>query len=217
MSESNVVHEDVKANRQAAHEIDATFLNRWSPYAFSSEPVDEEALMSALEAARWAASSYNEQPWRFLIARSPEDHQKFVDFLLPQNQAWAKNAPVLLVVVTKKTFSHNGQPNGCHQYDAGTASGYLTFQLTRNGLHSHGMAGFDKEMARASLGIPSDFEPMAVYAIGHHGDKSQLPEAMQQRDSPSSRRPLSESVMEGHFIEPKEEKAEADTITPDVK
>ena len=210
------LHEDVKPHRHADHAIDATFLNRWSPYAFSSESVDEEALMSALEAARWAASSYNEQPWRFLIARNEEDHQKFVDFLLPQNQVWAKSAPVLLLVIAKKTFSHNGKENVTHQYDAGTASGYLTFQLAQNGLHSHGMAGFDKDMARASLGIPSDFEPMAVYAIGHHGSTSQLPPEVQARDAASGRRPMKESVMEGRFIESKEERAEADTDTPNL-
>lgn len=210
------LHEDVKPFRQADHAIDATFLNRWSPRAFSSQPVEEEKLMQILEAARWAASSYNEQPWRFLLARTPQDIAKFLDILVPQNQAWAKDAPVLLFVAAKKTFSYNGQPNIVHQYDCGTASGYMTFEAERVGLIVHGMAGFDADKARTVLNVPDDFEVMAAYAIGYHGDKSQLPSEVQEREVPSSRRPLQESIFEGGFSVPKEEKAEAETDTPDL-
>lgn len=210
------LHEDVKPFRQADHAIGATFLNRWSPRAFSSQPVEEEKLMQILEAARWAASSYNEQPWRFLLARTPTDVAKFLDILVPQNQAWAKDAPVLLFVAAKKTFSHNGQPNATHHYDSGTASGYMTFQAEHVGLIAHGMVGFDADKARTVLNVPDDFEVMAAYAIGYHGDKSQLPSEVQEREVPSSRRPLKESIFEGGFSVPKEEKAEAETDTPDL-
>jgi nitroreductase len=210
------LHEDVKSFRQADHAIGATFLNRWSPRAFSSQPVEEEKLMQILEAARWAASSYNEQPWRFLLARTPQDIAKFLDILVPQNQAWAKDAPVLLFVVAKKTFSHNGQPNIVHQYDCGTASGYMAFEAERVGLIVHGMAGFDADKARTVLNVPDDFEVMAVYAIGYHGDKSQLPEQMQTMEVPSGRRPLQESIFEGGFNRPQEVQAEADTDTPNL-
>ena len=205
------VNDDVKPFRAMDHAIDPAFLNRWSPRAFSPQPIDDEVLMSILEAARWAASSYNEQPWRFLIARGEEDRKRFVEFLAPPNQAWAASAPVLLLVATKKTFSHNDKPNLTSEYDAGTCSGYMALQATLNGLVVHGMVGFDRDMARAALQIPGDFDPIAVYAIGRHGDKSQLPAEAQEREMPSGRRPLSESVMEGRFSMPKEVAAEKDT------
>jgi nitroreductase len=205
------VAEEVKPYRQMDYPVDSTFLSRWSPRAFSPEPIDDDTLMSVFEAARWAASSYNEQPWRFILARSDEDRKKFLDFLSPDNQVWARNAPVLVLLIAKKTFSHNGSPNRVHQFDVGTSSGYMSLQATMNGLYAHGMAGFDADMARATLGIPSDFEIMAVFAIGKRGDESLLPEDVRAREVPSSRRPVSESVMEGHFIQAKEVAAERDT------
>ena len=210
------LHDDVKPHRQADHEIDITFLNRWSPRAFSSQPVEDEKLMQILEAARWAASSYNEQPWRFLLARTPDDVAKFLNLLVPANQAWAKDAPVLMFVAAKKTFSHNGQANATHHYDSGTASGYMTFQAEQIGLIAHGMVGFDADKARMVLNVPDDFEIMAAYAIGYHGDKSQLPEQVQQNEVPSGRRPLAESIFESGFSVEKEAKAEAETDTPDL-
>ena len=208
------LHEDVKSIRHADHEIDATFLNRWSPRAFSSQKVEDEKLMQILEAARWAASSYNEQPWRFLLARTPNDVAKFLDILVPQNQAWAKDAPVLLFIAAKKTFSHNGEPNATHGYDSGTASGYMTFQAELVGLIAHGMVGFDAEKAHTVLNVPDDFAVMAAYAIGYQGDKAQLPEQAQAMEVPSGRRPVAESIFEGGFSAAKEIKAEADTDTP---
>lgn len=210
------LHEDVRPHRQADHEIDITFLNRWSPRAFADQPVEEAKLMQILEAARWAASSYNEQPWRFLLARTPDDVAKFLDLLVPANQAWAKDAPVLLFIAAKKTFSHNGEANATHGYDSGTASGYMTFQAERVGLIAHGMVGFDADKAREVLNVPDDFAVMAAYAIGYHGDKLQLPPELQEREVPSGRRPLIESIMEGGFSAPKEVQAEADTDTPDL-
>ncbi len=202
---------EVREIRHADYPIDPLFLNRWSPRAFSPEPIDDETLMRVFETARWAASSYNEQPWRFLIARTEEDRKRFLDFLLPMNQAWAKDAPVLVLFISKKTFSHNGEPNSVYQFDAGTASGYFSLGATQNGLFAHGMAGFDRDMARASLGIPTDFNPLAVFALGKRGDKNQLPPEMQQRETPSDRRPVAESIMEGRFLPDIEERAEADT------
>jgi nitroreductase len=178
---------------------------------FRRNPIDEETVLRVFEAARWAASSFNEQPWRFLIARSEEDRAKFLSFLTPSNQAWAKDAPVLFVIISKKTFSHNGKPNGTHQFDAGTSSGYITFQAAQLGLIAHGMAGFDKDQARATLGIPTDFEIMAVFALGKHGDKSVLPPEVQDREVPSGRRPVHESIMESHFVDTREKQAEEDT------
>jgi len=207
----NEVSPEVSEIRHADHEIDAVFLNRWSPRAFDSRPVEDEKLMRVFEHARWAASSYNEQPWRFLIARSEEDRTRFVSFLLPANQVWAKDAPVLVVFCSKKTFAHNGSPNRVYQFDAGTASGYFALGAAQNGLIAHGMAGFDEEQARATLGLPSDFDPIAVFALGYHGDKANLPEGYAKNEVPSDRRPISESIMEGRFISDEEKLAEADT------
>lgn len=205
------VSDEVKPHRRADHDIDPLFLNRWSPRAFSPEPIDDDVLMRVFETARWAASSYNEQPWRFIIARSEEDRKRFLDFLMPANQVWAKNAPVLALFVSKKTFSHNGAPNSVYQFDAGTASGYLSLGAAQNGLIAHGMAGFDRDMARAALGIPTDFDPLAVFALGRHGDKSQLPPDVREREVPSDRRPVAESIMEGRFRADDEAQAEAGT------
>jgi nitroreductase len=205
------IQPDVIDIRHPDHPVDAAFLNRWSPRAFSSREVEEEKLWSVFEAARWAASSFNEQPWRFVIARSAEDRQRFVSFLVAPNQIWAKNAPVLVVVCSKKTFSHNGSPNRTYQFDAGAASAYMTLNAEINGLIAHGMGGFDQEGARATLGLPTDFEPIAVFAIGYHGDKSTLPEQVAAGEVPSTRRPIKESIMEGRFIPVEEKIAEEDT------
>ncbi len=205
------VNPEVTPYREAEHAIDAGFLNRWSPRAFSPEPVEDETLMSIFEAARWAASSYNEQPWRFIVARSREDRERFLEFLVPANQVWAKHAPVLVVVVSKKTFTHNDQSNRTYHFDAGCASGYMTLQASLNSLYAHGMVGFDPDKARAALGIPSDFDPLAVFAVGRRGDTSILPDNLREREQPSGRRSVSESVMEGSFRSATEENAEGDT------
>lgn len=195
----NEIHDDVKSHRHADHEIDAMFLNRWSPRAFSNEPIDDETIARVFEAARWAPSSFNEQPWRFIIARSEEDRARFVDFLMPANQAWAKDAPVLIAVLSKRTFTHNGTDNTVHHLDSGCAWGYLSIGAYQNGLITHGMAGFDRDKARETLGVPDDFDILAIIALGKHGDANQLPEQMREREVPSGRRPQAESVMEGKF------------------
>lgn len=205
------VNPDVAELRQPDHDILPAFLNRWSPRAFSPEPVNDETLMRVFEAARWAASSYNEQPWRFLVARTPDDHAKFLNLLNAANQAWAKNAPVLYLIISKRTFTHNNQPNASYQFDAGTSSGYISLQATLEGLYVHGMAGFDRDRARTELGIPDDFDPIAMYALGKIGDKEALPPPVREREIPSGRRPLSESFREGGFLRPEETQAEADT------
>jgi nitroreductase len=191
--------EEAKAARHADHAIDAMFLNRWSPRAFSSEPIDDTTLMRAFEAARWAPSSNNEQPWRFIIARTPQDREKFYDFLTPGNQAWNKSVPVLVVVISKKTFSHSDAPNTTNQFDAGCAWGYLSLGAHQLGLITHGMAGFDHEKVRAVLEVPDDFDVLAMIAIGKRGDVSQLPPEVQKKEKISARRPLSETIMEGKF------------------
>lgn len=207
----NQVRPDVASVRAADFPADAAFLNRWSPRAFSPAPVPDELLMGVFEAARWAASSYNEQPWRFLLARTDPDRARFSECIGSYNRVWSDRAPVLILIVAKRTFSHNGSPNPTHEYDAGTASGYLALQASLSGLAMHGMAGFDRDKARELLHIPDDFTPLAVYALGYPGDKADLPEPLQAREIPSGRRPAPESVMEGGFKPKTEEAAEDDT------
>lgn len=192
---------EVKPHRVPEYPVDNLFLNRWSPRAFSAQSVSDDVLGSIFEAARWAASSYNEQPWRFVVAKTPADLQKFLAFLTPANQSWAHTAPVLVLTLGKKTFTHNGSANRVFAHDVGAASAYMALAATQHGLHAHGMAGFDPELARATLGIPSDYEPLAMWALGYRGETTQLPENYQALEVPSSRRPLSEIVLEGAFHE----------------
>jgi nitroreductase len=143
--------------------------SRWSPRSFSSREVSDQDLKTILEAARWAASSYNEQPWRFFVARRSDDaaYEKILGFLAPANQTWAKSAPVLMITATKRTFSHNGSPNYYAMHDAGQALANLSLQATALGLHAHAMGGFDHEKARKRLGLPDDYALGAAIALGY--------------------------------------------------
>lgn len=176
--------------------VEGLIRRRWSPRAFSGKEVSTADLKKLFEAARWAASSSNEQPWRFLVGRrGDETYQKIFNSLVEFNQLWAKSAPVLVLSVAKKTFSNNGSPNRHGLHDTGAATATLALQATANGLHSHSMAGFDTELARASFAIPSDYDMGAVTAIGYFGDPAGLPERMAKTEvSPRQRKPLEEFV-----------------------
>lgn len=175
-----------------------TILGRWSPRAFSDRPVAAADLRTLFTAATWAASSQNEQPWRFLLGVKPtETYVKLFRCLVPGNQGWAKDAPVLYASVVKKTFAKNGKPNGTALHDVGAASATLSLEATRLGLHTHGMAGFDAELLRASFGLPTDFDPVAVWAIGYLGDPANLPDQYKlPEQQPRDRKPLAEVVFE---------------------
>jgi nitroreductase len=169
--------------------------DRWSPRAFSKQPVSSEDLAAILDAGHWAASSYNEQPWRFIVAPKEQasDFQKLLGLLAPFNQSWAQSAAVLMLMVSKKTFSHNNSPNGYALHDAGAALATMALQATAMGLHIHGMGGFDHDRARTELGIPEDFAIAACAALGYLGSPDQLPDgARQQELAPRTRKPLSE-------------------------
>jgi nitroreductase len=175
---------------------DELIRRRWSPRAYSDKEVTSAELKKLFEAARWAASSSNEQPWRYLVGRRGDDtYQKIFSALVEGNQSWAKSAPVLVLSVAKKTFTNNGKPNAYGMHDTGAATATLALQATANGLHTHSMAGFDREQARASFAIPSDYEIGAVTAIGYFGDPASLPEHLQKMEvSPRQRKPLEEFV-----------------------
>jgi nitroreductase len=134
------------------------FHLRWSPRSFSDRDVPSADLAKVFEAARWAASSFNEQPWRWLVGkRNSTAYNKILDSLMPFNQAWAGNAPVLILGTAKTTFSHNDTPNRVALYDLGAASSYLTLQAAALGLVTHQMGGFDQDKARKSFAIPEHF------------------------------------------------------------
>jgi nitroreductase len=170
---------------------------RWSPRAFADKPVPKEDLATILDAGHWAASSYNEQPWRFIVAtkEEPESYQKLLGLLVPFNQSWAKSAPVLILMVAKKTFSHNNSPNGYGLHDAGAALATMGLQATALGLHIHSMAGFDHDRAKTELQIPDDYAVAAFSALGYVGSPDALPEGVKQQElAPRTRKPLSELV-----------------------
>jgi nitroreductase len=178
------------------HGVDDLIRRRWSPRTYADKEIPAAELKKLFEAARWAASSSNEQPWRFLVGRRGDDtYQKIFNALVEFNQSWAKSAPVLVLSVAKNVFTNNGKPNAYGMHDTGAASATLALQATAIGLHTHSMAGFDREQARASFAIPSDYEIGAVTAIGYMGDPASLPEHLQKMEvSPRQRKPLEEFV-----------------------
>jgi nitroreductase len=171
-------------------------LKRWSPRAFEEREVAAGDLEKLFLAASWAASCFNEQPWRFFAGRrGDETYKKILDVLVEGNRAWAQRAPVLALSMACKNFAHDGSPNGWAVHDTGAATAYLTLTAAALGLHAHAMAGFDKEAARASFGVPADYEMVAAIAVGYQGDPSTLPEALRKMEtSPRSRKPLSAFV-----------------------
>jgi nitroreductase len=173
------------------------FHTRWSPRSFSDREVSPDDLARVFEAARWAASSSNEQPWRFLVgAHGSEAYKKIFDSLVPFNQMWAAKAPVLILGVSKTKFSHNDGPNRVALYDLGAAASYLTLQATALGLATHQMAGFDPDAARKAFGVPEDFLIGAVIALGYQDEPSALPNEKfrSQETAPRQRKPLKEFV-----------------------
>jgi len=186
--------------QDAQYPVDELFLDRWSPRAMSGEGLSDEELMTLFEAARWAPSSYNNQPWRILYARRDTGQwETFFNLLVEGNQSWAKDAAALLLFISKETFDFNGQPYPTHSFDTGAAWENLALQATMLGLVTHGMQGFDYERARAELNIPEGFRVEAMIAAGRPGDPAQLPESLRAREAPSGRKALSEITCEGAF------------------
>lgn len=176
------------------HDVLDIFSERWSPRAFSDQPVEPEKLRRMLEAARWTMSSLNEQPWRYVVASRHENndaYEKLLHCLNEGNQSWAQNAPVLMMSFYKTTFARNARPNRCAAHDLGAASAALTFQATAMDLYVHQMAGIKKDVAREVFGVPDDVEPMAGLAVGYLGDPAMLGENRQNSErSPRSRKRL---------------------------
>lgn len=183
--------------RKADHDIDPIYLNRWSPRSFLEKDVPDEVLWSLFEAARWAPSAYNLQPWRFVIARTPEERERFHTFISEFNLVWCRKAPVLVLMLSQRVSDHGDNPS--HAFDAGAAWGFLALEAVRKGLVTHPMTGFDMEKARETLGIPEEFAIQALIAIGYQGPREALPEELRKREQPSPRRPLNGLVYQGIY------------------
>ena len=184
------------------HELHPIIAQRWSPRAFDSKLVEPEKLAQLFEAARWASSCFNDQPWVFVVATKDDtvNYQKMLDCLVPANVVWAQVAPVLGLVVAQKNFKHNGKPNAWGEYDAGQAAATLVLQATALNLVVHQMGGFDAVKAIATFNIPETAKPVAAIAIGYEGNSSDLSLELQEREKAArSRQPLTSFVFTGKW------------------
>lgn len=184
------------------HEV---LAERWSPYAFRDKPVSQDELRSLFEAARWAPSSYNEQPWRYVVATRDDRAQfeRLLSCLVEGNQAWAKHVPVLALGIVSLKFAKNGKDNRAAVHDLGLAAGNLVVEATARGLRVHQMIGILPDKAREVFGIPEGYEAWTGIAIGYEGDPATLPDNLKQRDlTPRQRKPLKEFVFTGKWGNP---------------
>jgi nitroreductase len=191
-------------SRTADHEVEPLFLERWSPRAFTEEEIPEADLFSMFEAARWAPSSYNSQPWTFLYARrNSPDWDRFLGLLVEFNQGWAKRAGALVIMASSRLMLPPGAekavPSHSHSFDCGAAWGSFALQGTKLGWYAHGMVGFDIQRAFTELNLPADYRVEAAAAVGRLADKSILPEYLQAREAPSGRKPIGEFAFAGSF------------------
>ena len=184
------------------HPVHELIAGRWSPYGFADRPVSGEDLRSLFEAARWAASSYNEQPWRYVVASKddPEEFQRLLSCLVEGNQGWAKQVPVLALGCVNLNFSRNGKPNAAAIHDLGIASANLSLEATERGLVVHQMIGILPDRAREVYGIPGGSQAVTALGIGYAADPDSLPEALKERDlAPRTRNPLAAFVFGGKW------------------
>ncbi len=185
--------------RQIDHPVEPIFPNRWSPRAMNGAHITQETLNSLFEAARWAPSSSNNQPWRFIYAlRSSDAWPAFIELLFPNNQTWCKQAAALILMVSKQTFE-NGKPSLTHSFDCGAAWMSLALQGSLLGLVMHGMQGFDYGKAIEVVGLPDGYSVEAICAVGYPGSAEDLPEALRVRELPSARKSVGEFAFEGKF------------------
>jgi nitroreductase len=191
-------------NLEVGHPVLDVIRSRWSPVIFSPRTVEPDKLLSILEAARWAPSSYNAQPWSFLVARKeqPEEFARMLSCLVPGNVVWAQHVGVLIVSVAKLQFDHNGTPNRHALHDTGIATGFLMLQAASLGIMTHGMAGFDPAKTRELYGIPESHEAVAVLGLGYPGDDTDSPEELRKRNARRPRRTLEQFVFAGRWGQP---------------
>lgn len=184
----------------ADYPIEGLLAHRWSPVAFTERALTQAEIHSLLEAARWAPSSFNEQPWRMIYA-TKEDGEKRIklESLLTEGNAWAKAAPFLALFIAKKTFTRNGKPNRHHAHDCGSAMTSLFLQATAMGMQGHGMAGFDTEKAQEIYGMSDDYLPLTMIAVGYHDGATTDPKLQEREASPRIRKTQGEWAMRGEW------------------
>ena len=191
--------------RSADFPVDPSFLERWSPRAFDGSEIPDRDLMTMFEAARWAPSAFNSQPWRFLYARKGGgDWDRFLSLLIPWNRSWAHSASVLIYILSDTmpfTDRKSGEPapSTTHSFDAGAAWACLALQASRMGYHAHGMSGIQYELARAELAIPERYALNAACVVGRIGDPAMLDEKLRAREFPSGRDPVADFAFPGNF------------------
>jgi nitroreductase len=191
---------EIQTKRTSEYSINPLILSRWSPRSMTGEELGDDDIMSLFEAARWAPSSFNNQPWRFIYAKRNTEHwDRLFNLLVDVNKTWAKNAALLAVVISRKNFEFNEKPARTHQFDTGSAWENLALEASSRGIVAHGMQGFDYEKAKTELGIPADFEVMAMIAIGKRGPKENLPTELQDKEKPNDRKALKDIIMEGTY------------------
>lgn len=177
----------------ANHPLHPLILSRWSPRAFAATPVSQDELEQLLEAARWAPSCFNDQPWQYIVGLGQDSwaHREIVACLVEANRVWAAKAPLLMVSVAILNFNHNGKPNRFAGHDVGLASANLALQATAMGLVVHQMGGFDAAAVSERFGLSESHQPMAAIAVGHPGDPTELPEPLRERElQPRARKAL---------------------------
>lgn len=183
-----------------AYPIHDLLRRRWSPRVFTAKPVSPETLRSLFEAARWAASCFNDQPWAYIVAMkdNPAEFERMLSVLVEGNAAWARHAPVLMLSVARQNFAHNGKPNRHAFHDVGAASASLTLQATAMGLAVHQMGGFHPDKAHEVFAIPPDWDAVAAIALGYPAEKDAIPQEMRDRElAPRTRKAVEEFVMAG--------------------
>jgi nitroreductase len=186
--------------RNPSADIDSMFIDRWSPRAFEPRPLTQTQIDSLFEAARWAPSCFNAQPWLFIFAAEETDRLRFLPALVDKNQAWVKNASLLIYLLCRRNFSHNDQANRHAPFDAGAAWMSLALQARKLGLYAHAMAGFSREKAYEIIKAPAEeYDIMAAIAVGYRADPSQLPEAVAAREKPSDRKARQDVARQGFF------------------
>ena len=184
--------------RQFRFPIMPEIQKRWSPRAFDpQQTVDSNVLLTLLEAASYAPSCFNEQPWRFIVAQDEQARLKMLSILTKSNRQWAVKAPVLVMLISKKHFDLDQSLNFWHLFDAGTAWGYLSLEAQRQGLVTHAMGGFLRKKARETFQIDEAYEIACVIAIGYYGRKEDLPSEQQENEYPQTRREVTSNIMGG--------------------
>lgn len=192
------------SNRHAPHPVDSIFIDRWSPRAYTGEAIDDASLRSLFEAARWAPSANNSQPWRFIYAKNGSAHWGDLFALLNENnQRWVNRAAVLIALVSKKTHVRPGEtaasPLKNHSLDAGAAWASLAFQAYQLGWRTRAIGGFNRDAAPEVLGVPEGYQVEILIAVGKQADKSVLPEDFHEREQPTPRKPVEKFIAEGKF------------------